>query len=237
MSDNMKRTLQMTIKKLAIAPVAIFLSFALANIASAEMEMYFIHNDHLGTPQVVTDENQSVVWQADYQPFGEVDVTQNQIDQDARFPGQYTDSETGLHYNYFRDYDPTIGRYIQSDPIGINYDFSDPQMQVAIQSGIPLQSSNNSPLGLNHLYGYVDQKPINDIDPYGLAPRKRPKITKPQCELDCQELQQALIRACQATGFAFFACKAEVDQIIIECIVNGKKPPECEEKKECEDEG
>jgi RHS repeat-associated protein len=36
-----------------------------------------------------------------------------------RFPGQYFDKETNLHYNYYRDYSPEIGRYIESDPIGL----------------------------------------------------------------------------------------------------------------------
>ena len=86
---------------------------------SAEAATYYFHNDHLGTPQVVTDENQVVVWQGEYNPFGEVIESVNDITQNLRFPGQYYDRETGLHYNYFRDYDGSLGRYLESDPIGL----------------------------------------------------------------------------------------------------------------------
>jgi RHS repeat-associated protein len=82
---------------------------------------YFYHNDHLGTPQKLTDSTGTVVWSADYKPFGEatVDQTVSTITNNLRFPGQYYDAETGLHYNYFRDYDPAIGKYKQADPIGL----------------------------------------------------------------------------------------------------------------------
>lgn len=140
---TMKTTVQ-NIKKAqsVMAFLLILLGAAFTHVSWANQTMYFIHNDHLGTPQVVTDANQSVVWQADYQPFGEVDITTNHIDQDARFPGQYIDDATGLHYNYFRDYDPTIGRYIQSDPIGLNAGFN--------------------------TYGYVGGNPLIYSDPRGL---------------------------------------------------------------------
>ena len=81
--------------------------------------LYYVHNDHLGTPQTLTDENQSIVWQAYYTPFGEASLVINTVENNIRFPGQYYDSETGLHYNYFRYYDPSLGRYITSDPIGL----------------------------------------------------------------------------------------------------------------------
>ena len=105
--------------------------------------IYTIHTDHLGTPQVITDVSQTVVWQADYKPFGEANITIETITNNLRLPGQYFDGETGLHYNYFRDYDPSTGRYIESDPIGLGG-------------------------GIN-IYGYVLANPIVNIDLMGLA--------------------------------------------------------------------
>lgn len=81
--------------------------------------IYYYHNDHLGTPMKMTDSNQSVVWQGEFTPFGEAISITGIITNNLRFPGQYYDAETGLNYNYFRDYNPVVGRYVESDPIGL----------------------------------------------------------------------------------------------------------------------
>jgi RHS repeat-associated protein len=78
-----------------------------------------IHNDHLATPQKMTDSSGAVVWSADYKPFGEATITVSTITNNLGFPGQYRDAETGTLYNYFRDYDTALGRYKQADPIGL----------------------------------------------------------------------------------------------------------------------
>ena len=104
--------------------------------------LYYVHTDHLDTPIALTDEAGTVQWKAHYTPYGMPILEINNLEQLARFPGQYFDQETGLHYNYFRDYDPEIGRYIQSDPIGLNGGVS--------------------------TYGYAYQNPITNIDPFGL---------------------------------------------------------------------
>ena len=57
-----------------------------------------IHNDHLATPQKMTDGSGAVVWSADYKPFGEVNITTNTITNNLRFPGQCHDAETGLYH-------------------------------------------------------------------------------------------------------------------------------------------
>ncbi|WP_422730704.1 RHS repeat-associated core domain-containing protein [Marinobacterium iners] len=89
-----------------------------------------------------------IVWRWDNDPFGRHTANEDP-DGDSqlftfslRYPGQYYDEETGLHYNYFRDYDPSTGRYIESDPIGLEG-------------------------GLN-TYLYVGANPLQLIDPFGL---------------------------------------------------------------------
>lgn len=79
---------------------------------------YYI-TDHLGTPQRVVGGNGAVLWSGVYDAFGDANITSETITSNLRFPGQYYDAESGLHYNFFRYYDVEVGRYITSDPIGL----------------------------------------------------------------------------------------------------------------------
>lgn len=118
----------------------------------AKERVYYYHNDHLGTPQAMSDASGRIVWEAEYEPFGKATVNGDPdgdgklVINNLRFPGQYYDAETGLHYNFHRDYDPETGRYLQPDPIGL---FG----------------------GLNP-YRYALDNPINSVDPRGLYPRE-----------------------------------------------------------------
>jgi RHS repeat-associated protein len=87
--------------------------------------LYFIQADHLNTPRLISDSAGTAVWRWDNQePFGNDVPNENPsglgtLVVPLRFPGQYFDKETNLTYNYYRDYDPAIGRYVESDPIGL----------------------------------------------------------------------------------------------------------------------
>ena len=80
--------------------------------------MLFLRSDHIGRPVFATDVSGVKVWTAAYLPFGGVRVSTG-TPPTARFPGQWFQSETGLHQNWMRDYDPTTGRYMQADPLGL----------------------------------------------------------------------------------------------------------------------
>jgi RHS repeat-associated protein len=89
------------------------LPLAIAETATLTM----VHADHLGRPTRMTDAAKSTVWQAIWKPWGEVHSLSGTLTQNLRFPGQYFQIETGLHYNHHRTYDPVTGRYTQPDPL------------------------------------------------------------------------------------------------------------------------
>ncbi|QEX22835.1 hypothetical protein FRZ61_27680 [Hypericibacter adhaerens] len=93
----------------------------LVGTGPAPADLVYLHSDQIGLPQKITDAAQAVVWDRIQDPFGrQVSLTSSGgIDTSLRFPGQQADPDTGFSYNYFRDYDPTLGRYIQADPIGL----------------------------------------------------------------------------------------------------------------------
>jgi len=110
---------------------------------------YPIHADHLNAPRVILNAANVPVWRWDNSdafglgsPNQDPDCDGTAITYNLRFPGQYYDKETGLHYNYFRDYDPNTGRYLESDPIGL--------------------------AGGMNTYGYVGGNAVNAVDPTGL---------------------------------------------------------------------
>ena len=74
----------------------------------------FVRADHIGCPVFATNSTGVKVWSATYSPFGGVHTSTGTLPT-ARFPGQWFQSESGLHQNWMRDYDPTTGRYLQPD--------------------------------------------------------------------------------------------------------------------------
>ncbi|MDD2777114.1 MAG: hypothetical protein PHU06_14275 [Gallionella sp.] len=100
-------------------------SVSLTGTLFTGLRTYYIHSDHLDSPRSITNTAGKEVWRWDNtDPFGNNIANENPANQgtftfNLRFPGQYFDRETGLHYNVNRDYNPATGRYVQSDPIGL----------------------------------------------------------------------------------------------------------------------
>jgi RHS repeat-associated protein len=122
----------------------------------SSITIYYIHSDHLGTPRKITNSStNAVVWRWDPDTFGSMAPSITTIIYNLRFPGQYYLPETGLMYNYFRDYDPSMGRYLESDPIGLlggslstygyvhgdAIDYADPR---GLESGAALSAINRA---------------------------------------------------------------------------------------------
>ncbi len=103
----------------------------------------YIAADQLGAPHQIADSSRNMVWRWNHDPFGNGAPT-GSLTYNPRFSGQYFDSETGFYYNGLRDYDPTTGRYVQSDPVGL--------------------------AGGMNTYGYAGDDPVGLSDSLGLSP-------------------------------------------------------------------
>lgn len=102
-----------------------------------------IHDDQVGRPEVMTDPSRAIVWRAKNYAFDRTVTVGNAVPLNLGFPGQYYDVESGLWNNGFRDYSPALGRYIESDPVGLTG-------------------------GIN-TYAYVGGNPLIAVDPLGLC--------------------------------------------------------------------
>jgi RHS repeat-associated protein len=193
---------------------------------------YYLHTDHLTTPRLATDGSQRVVWRYEGEAFG-ASVPNEDPDGDGvrvtinlRFPGQYYDAETGLHYNWHRYYDPKTGRYITSDPIGLEgglntyaYTLSNP-MRYADPTGLDVELCSRPfyptpPPYARHCYLRFNgnNKDTLSFDPSGVhvdpAPDWWPKscsTTKGDQNDDCVRREMKKCKASQYNFTGFNCC-------------------------------
>jgi len=106
-------------------------------------QIYYYHKDGLGSITDITDASGNIVGSYTYKSFGEVYLASVGLAQPYMYTGREYDPESGLYYYRARYYDPKEGRFLTKDPIGF--------------AG-----------GDVNLYRYVQNNPVNFIDPFGL---------------------------------------------------------------------
>lgn len=176
----------------------------------SDSQLHYVEPDHLGTPRAVIDPVRNVAvwaWPLKSEAFGDSapntdpDGDSTHFVFDLRFPGQRYDSATGLNYNYFRDYDTSIGRYVQSDPMGLDGGIS--------------------------TYSYVAASPLARIDPLGLASTSVPAPWAPPWTPPAIPWDNVL-RICRVASVPLlFMSLATYSPEAGTCSATINEPPEC----------
>ena len=234
--------------------------------AEIDGRIYAIHSDHLNTPRRLTQADGQTAWQWAYSAYGDeaptlganrfTDATTTPttgstsippVRFNLRYPGQYFDEETGLHYNYFRSYDPKTGRYTQGDPIGLEggwnrfayvggnpLGFADPD---GLQGSMPGPGGVPIPVPVPPT-GTPPSRPIDPdfplpppvgpyvppVPPVGFPLPVKPILhiinwCMPSAEKNCEALRQSILNTCASLSGAKKArCVAAANESYRQCM-------------------
>jgi RHS repeat-associated protein len=160
---------------------------------SGGVNVFYVHTDHLNTPRKVAQPTTgTLAWRWDADPFGTATPNQNPaglgtFPYNLRFPGQYYDAETGLNQNWNRDYDPVVGQYVESDPIGLEG-------------------------GSYSTYTYAEGDPIWNSDPLGLLVANQGitygrKGNWPAIQQAVAKISSELVRSCGCHADGCIPCE------------------------------
>ncbi|EPO5509265.1 RHS repeat domain-containing protein, partial [Pseudomonas aeruginosa] len=211
--------------------------------------LLYLHGDHLDTPRLATDASGQIAWQWQSDTFGRGEaLSQGSTQVNLRFPGQYYDAESGLHYNYFRDYDPETGRYVESDPVETLRKLNNPEMTFLNSGESMLQATPYWEHGFtpNHNYTYSDNNPTAKSDKHGLSPNPTDNLiytpdTNCTCTLECKKKftgngKSFLVGAlCSKATTPFFGGVVCNSTIVMICGASCSQ--ECNRAPSCEKEG
>jgi RHS repeat-associated protein len=132
--------------------VIITILMVIGTVSAAE-KVFFYYSDPAGTPLAMTDTNGTVVWRADYKPFGEEETVTPSPENVMKFAGKEKDKETGLYYFGARYMKAEIGRFISPDPVGpVDAGTSKTNYQMLTNP----QKLNRYAYSLNNPYRYLD---------------------------------------------------------------------------------
>ena len=160
---------------------------------------YQVTPDHLGAPRsIVRGGDGAIVWNWVQEPFGTGPANAQQgFEYNPRFRGQYFDEESSQHYNMFRDYRPSLGRYVQSDPVGL--------------------------VGGLSTYGYALQSPLKYADPSGLTAEAPSLPWTPARPVPIPNPGLGALGRCLGFGLGLLLTPSETSA----CDTIDDRPPEC----------